>query len=629
MQSLVWSVLVLLTLGVAVGVAWWVDGRERWLPALRHRFYYGVPWGTLVSVALVLSVYLLLQGGLRDWHDPVVLPFRAWSYLYPTGLLTAGFAHSSPGHLLSNLFGTVVLAPIAEYAWGHYPPGWDGTEQSEDGTDLGSLPDRVRGWLRTPWIRAFVAFPGAVVAIGIATALFAIGPVIGFSGVVFAFGGFALVRYPLGTLVAVLATGAVSRTYYAIRDPVVFGEVTGSAPSAPWWADIAVQGHALGILIGVLLGLLLLWHRDIRPDAGRILLATFVYATRQNLWAIYLPEGDGTFVLYRGLGIALVAILALVITVAAASGDRPLRRWLDTIPGRPTVRQVGIAWLLVVAITPLVATLLAALAGGPIFPVLLVTIGLGLIATLPALVLLLPLEWEGDPVTGRGAAIVVVLLATVLIGGMAVVPNLVTVSDEPVPEDRSLSVEGYDVTYAEGVRDQRVPAIDIPFAADATNVTASGVIVVDPDRHIWSTAVSRQFLASEGDASVTLGGVGWRERVDVQRRGWNVAGNDTVYDVTLHHGEESVRAFASNASRADPVLANHTVAVEAAEEGFRLRVFRDNESIGTAEIPEVGNESSLGALTIRTVREDDRLRLRASVDGTDVGIAQRETYRES
>src|SRR6056297_4028396 len=119
------AVLVVAAYALAIGIAVYLGDAERWRDQLTGRFWYGVPWGTLVSIAFVLAVYLFVQGGIHDWHDPTVIPFRAWSYLYPTGLLTAGFAHSSSGHLLGNLLGTIALAPIAEYAWGHYPGGSD------------------------------------------------------------------------------------------------------------------------------------------------------------------------------------------------------------------------------------------------------------------------------------------------------------------------------------------------------------------------------------------------------------------------------------------------------------------------------------------------------------------------
>ncbi|MFC7007046.1 hypothetical protein [Halalkalicoccus salilacus] len=114
--------VLVLTVVVALGFVWYYGGRGRWRSSLEARLVYGVPWGTVVTVAIVVSFYLLVQGGVRHWSRPLALPFVSWSYLYPTGLLTAGIAHASPEHLISNVIGTLTLAPIAEYAWGHYPP---------------------------------------------------------------------------------------------------------------------------------------------------------------------------------------------------------------------------------------------------------------------------------------------------------------------------------------------------------------------------------------------------------------------------------------------------------------------------------------------------------------------------
>ena len=214
---------------------------------LRRRFVLGVPWGTVVTVLGVLSVYLFVQGGVSHWNRPVVIPFRAWSYLAPLGMLTAGFAHAGPGHLLGNLFGTVALAPIVEYAFGHFP-------RERGSSSFGSFRTN-------PYVRALLVFPVAVAIVGVALTLFTLGPVIGFSGVVFAFAGFALVRYPLGTVLALVGSDVLGLTYRALLNPTS----TASGRSVfltPWWSDIAIQGHAIGLLAGVLLGAASLRHSE-------------------------------------------------------------------------------------------------------------------------------------------------------------------------------------------------------------------------------------------------------------------------------------------------------------------------------------------------------------------------------
>jgi membrane associated rhomboid family serine protease len=228
-------------------------------------------------------------------------------------MVTAAFSHGGPGHLIGNLTGTLVLAPIVEYAWGHFP----------DRRGAHSFSS----WRTNPFVRAFVVFPATTLGVGLLTSLFALGPVIGFSGVVFAFAGFALVRYPFTTLVAALGVQSVlSRTYRVLLDPVVTAGISGGGPSPPWWAQIAIQGHALGLLLGILLGVWVARSRDRGPTALRVWVAVLAFAVGQGMWAVYWFRGNGQFVLYQGVGLALVAILALLVTVAVTASQRPLVR---------------------------------------------------------------------------------------------------------------------------------------------------------------------------------------------------------------------------------------------------------------------------------------------------------------
>ncbi|WP_135535415.1 rhomboid family intramembrane serine protease [Halostella pelagica] len=311
-MSLPYAVGVVGALLVSLGVAWYTDSFSgEFRHQLRTRLLLGVPWGTLVVSAVVVGVYLFVQGGLVHWNDPVTLPYRAWSYLYPVGMLTAAFSHGGPGHLIGNLTGTLVLAPIVEYAWGHFPDRREGQPFTS---------------LRTnPYVRAFGIFPAVVLGIGLLTSLFALGPIIGFSGVVFAFAGFALVHYPFTTLIAALGVQSVfSRTYRAVLDPVVTAGISGSGPSPPWWAEIAIQGHALGFLLGILVGIAVARGRDRGPNALRVWIAVIAFAVVQGMWAVYWFRGNGEFVLYQGVGLALVAALAMLVTVAVTASERPL-----------------------------------------------------------------------------------------------------------------------------------------------------------------------------------------------------------------------------------------------------------------------------------------------------------------
>ena len=113
---------IVLVLAVVLVYVWWLVGRGRWRAVLTDRFVYGVPWGSILSLLLVVLVYLFVQSGIESWSDPVVTPFRSWSYSYVLGLLTAGFTHAGPDHLARNLLAAAVPSQLVEYALGHYRP---------------------------------------------------------------------------------------------------------------------------------------------------------------------------------------------------------------------------------------------------------------------------------------------------------------------------------------------------------------------------------------------------------------------------------------------------------------------------------------------------------------------------
>jgi membrane associated rhomboid family serine protease len=318
---LAWQLLVVGTLVGSLWLAFRLGGPDRRVGSLlRERFYRGVPWGSLLALGGVLAVYLFVQGGLRHWHDPLAIPFSAWSYFYPLGVLFAGFAHVGPGHLLGNLTTALVFAPLAEYVWGHFPE-----------------PGRSR--VSNPRVRAFVVFPLAVFGAGVLMSLFSWGPVIGFSGVVFVLIGFVLVRYPILTVVALATRSAVRTVTTALGEPVAVVEVTASV-SSPWWYGIAIQGHALGFLVGVLAGVVLLRRRGVEPNPLRLWFGTLLTTLSVSLWAIWWIRGATTYVLYRGLGVALVVALSVLITAALAASERPLM-------GGVTRRQAASAALVV------------------------------------------------------------------------------------------------------------------------------------------------------------------------------------------------------------------------------------------------------------------------------------------
>ncbi|MES3517105.1 MAG: rhomboid family intramembrane serine protease [Natronomonas sp.] len=304
----VWYAVIIAGMAVSIlGLYVLARPNGRWVRLLRERLVYGVPWGTLVVTGAVAAFYLFGQSGLQDPSDPVVIPFIAWSYLYPTGMLTAGFAHGSLNHVTGNLLGTLVFGSLAEYAWSHYPPGKHGLQR--------------RSFRETP-VGRIAVFVVGVLAVGVFSAVFGLGPVIGFSGVVFAFVGFAIVRFPIATVAAILVSRVVRLVHDAFRTPELAVRAGETTFSRPGWAEIAIQGHALGLFVGAALGIALLYHRGVRPKPEHVYLAVLVFAVDRGLWAIYLVEGSETFRLFRALGVAAVFLIAIIVAVGATASGR-------------------------------------------------------------------------------------------------------------------------------------------------------------------------------------------------------------------------------------------------------------------------------------------------------------------
>ncbi|QAU11721.1 rhomboid family protein [Halorubrum sp. BOL3-1] len=593
-----------------------------WTRALRSRLLLGVPWGTLVVVAGVIAVYLFVQSGIDDPNRPVVIPFRSWSYFYPEGLLWSSFAHSGRGHVTGNLLSALVAGGLAEYAYGHFPGG----REVDDADRLSVRIRRLPGQLRTlprrirrlptrtaavespgsnPYVRAFLIVPGVAVAFGLGSALFALGPVIGFSGVVFAYWGFALVVRPVAAVVAMAGTTLVGVLYDALRVPVAFAEASPSY-GAPSWANIAIQGHALGLVGGALIAVVFLRRRTREPSdghrepsdkrhdadstAGRwrrhpsataanrgsdadatgqsalvVFGALLLFGASRRLWAVYWYLGNERYELYRAVGVGLLALLGAVVAVAAVSRDEPV--WpARAVPDPETLRG-------------------------------------GVRSATPAAI-----------------GLFLLLAALAVVAGPGVVPNLAAVDDGDLPGD-PIEVEGYQVTYAENVEDRLVSVVDVEAFGRSTSVNTSGVIVSDPDREIWTTAVSKGNLAFWGYRAVDLGGAGWRETVWVQRVGWVAADGGPTYRVDAVRNETRRTLFTSGPARAEPRIDGRNVTVAATEKGFELRVDGPD---GNASAPLPAANESVTLRGVELLREGDAVF--AQRGETRVRVAQRERY---
>lgn len=500
----------------------------RWGDVLRRRFVLGVPWGTALTILGVCCVYWFLQGGWQHPRDPLTIPFYSWSYLYPLGLVTAPFAHSGLNHVTGNLLGTVAFAPIVEYAWSHYPT----RRGSQSFASLGS----------NPFVR-IAAVPAGAVVVGLFTSAFALGPVIGFSGVVFAFAGFAFVTRPIVAALALVGSDLVGLVYRSLRRPWITAEA-GPGFNTPWFANVAIQGHAIGVLAGVCLGLWVLRRRDERPTPLYLWAAALLFAVEQNLWAVYLPQGASRYVLFRAVGLGLAFLLTALI-VAAAAGPR--ERFVP-VRGR-----------------------LAAIDLSP-----------------------------------RKAAVGTVIVALVALSLVAVPFNLATVEGAAPEHAETIEVRDYTVTYVEDAPNQYATVFDTSAFGDVAEVRSSGVVVYSEQRRVWLEVVSKGRLRFDGRASIEVGGVGWRETVFAAREGWSAVGGGSTYKVSLRRSGDVRRlAYTSEPAEAEPTIDGRNVSIQPIREGFEVVVSADNETIDRAPVPIDGNETRVGGLTIN--RTDDTL----------------------
>ena len=270
----------------------------------------------MLVAALLLGVYLLIQDGLTAWTAPISIPYRAWGYQHVSGMLIAPFAHVSPGHLIGNLVGLVVFGTMLEVTVGHYPP-------HRGAVGFQTLREN-------PWVRAVLIGPAVVGLVGIGLSLIALGPVIGFSSVVFWLMGVLVVLRPVIAVIGLLATDAVRVAYLAVVAPVV-GVTAEAQFVTPWFAEIALQAHAVGLLIGVLTGIAIRNRGSITADApaSYVGAGVMLIGIDRGLWAIFFYDDGGTYILYRAIGVAMVAMMALLV-VGAVRGDRRARALIVT-----------------------------------------------------------------------------------------------------------------------------------------------------------------------------------------------------------------------------------------------------------------------------------------------------------
>ncbi|MFB6284466.1 MAG: rhomboid family intramembrane serine protease [Halobacteria archaeon] len=262
----------------------------------KSRWVLGLPIGSVLLIILNLVFYLTAQNGLDHPSNPLIIPFFTWSYGYPLGFLASPISHANVGHISANLMATAVFAPAAEYIIGHKNH---------------RRPVFAAGGFAASWY-----------LVGVLLALFSWGPSAGFSGVVFALFGFVTVYHPVKG-VALLVLKQVADTFFdAVAQPVVV-EKAGETFQSPWWANIAVESHALGFLVGIILGVYLAKHRDVELDGFLTGGALLTVGVIQNL---YIWNTGGP-VLYRGVGLGGITVASVLIgyAVSLETRTKPLR----------------------------------------------------------------------------------------------------------------------------------------------------------------------------------------------------------------------------------------------------------------------------------------------------------------
>ncbi len=408
----------------------------------------------------------------------------------------------------------------------------------------------------------------------------------------------------------------------ALRQPIVRAGIEAGAPGPPAWANIGFQAHMLGFLIGVLLGVGLLVVRERRPAVERVFFATVLVGLVQSLWLISLPEDSNTFVLYRGAGTVLVLLLSVTVAVAAGGSSKDLPRPLSALPRAPTRRQIAVIWLLILGLFSALGIAGAVISDESVVLVTISTVLIVLLLAGPAIPPLLPDRLLSSPISRRQAGVGAIVIFATLVGLIGVPYGFLLV-DGGVGNSTSITVEDYQIAYVDNGTTGHSAVGDV-VDQETLQSDVSGVVVVSDQREIWTTAVQPSILAHQGNTTVSVGGVGWRKTVDVERRGWSVVGNESAYVVDLIADGERTRSYTSAAVKADVRVDDHSSSFVPAEDGFDLRVTHNGSTVGTAAIPEVNGTATAGPLDFVTENKSGEVAVFAESDGTRVRIGTRE-----
>jgi len=388
--------------------------------------------------------------------------------------------------------------------------------------------------------------------------------------------GFALVFYPVTTIAALTGATLVNVTYETLRNPVVVSEEASGSYGAPSWANIAIQGHAIGLIAGILAAVWLVRRRRRRettewidPESRTSALVAFGAIL---LFGGHAGSGQST----GTSGVSDTNCTARSGSACSRSSQRSSR---SRSPGATS--RSGRIWRFRSRRRSETVSVCDARGNWP------------------------PAARFGTSDRGRA-------------GNR---PESGRRRRRRTPGD-PIEVSGYQVTYAENVEDRVVSVVEMEAFGRSTSVNTSGVIVANADREIWTTAVSKGNLAFWGYRAVDVGGTGWRETVWVQRTGWVAANGGPTYRVDAVRNETRSTLFTSEPARAEPRIDGRNVTVAAVEGGFELRVEGDGGETEIAPLPAVNESVTLREVTF--VRENNAVF--AERRETRVRIAQRERY---
>ena len=355
---------------------------------------------------------------------------------------------------------------------------------------------------------------------------------------------------------------------------------------------------------------------------GEVFAALVLVGIVQSLWLLVWPAGSDEFVLYRGIGVAFVIVLTILITIAVAGTDRPLPRPLSILPYTPTRRRLAVAWLVFLTLATLVLVVggLAVAGAGFVVAILIVAY---LLLVLPALPPVLPDRVTGGALGRRQAALATLVVLTTLVALVGVPFGLTVVGDE-VPGSGGVEVGDYTVTYEANATADRST---LGFPDAETERTYDGLLVVSDDRELFTVGERAEVIEFDGEATVTVGGPGWHETVRAERLGWEVLGNETAYAVDLIHDGETTRSFTSEPVSVDATIDDHRLSIEPVDDAFVIHLERDGAAVGTVPIPDAGTTEQLDEFEFTTESADDgTLKLYATVDESTVKIAKQESY---